>query len=85
MRYQIVWAESAARELGKLEPSVARQIYSRVGELANNPYRNVKKLAGERGFRLRVGDYRVIFDIDGERLNILVLKVGHRSRIYRQN
>lgn len=83
MRYQIIWAESAARELGKLEPPVARHIYSKVGELADNPYRNVKKLSGDRGFRLRVGDYRIIFDIDGERLKILVLKVGHGSRVYR--
>lgn len=83
MKYQVIWAESAARELGKLEPSVARQIYSKVGELADNPYRNVRKLRGDKGFRLRVGDYRVIFDVDGERLRVLVLKVGHRSRIYR--
>ena len=83
MKYQIIWAESAARQMRKLEPPVARHIYSRVGELAENPYRNVRKLRGDKGFRLRVGDYRVIFDIDGKRLRILVLKVGHRSRIYR--
>ena len=62
---------------------MARQIYSKVEELADSPYRNVRKLKGEKGFRLRIGDYRVIFDIDGKRLRILVLKVGHRSRVYR--
>jgi len=82
MKYQIIWSESAAKQLKRLNRTVARHIYRKVEELSTDPYRNVKKLVSERGFRVRVGDYRVIFDIDGDRLRILILKVGHRSKIY---
>ena len=44
----------------------------------------VTKLVGDPGFRLRVGEYRIIIDIDKEKLLILVIKIGHRSRIYKR-
>jgi mRNA interferase RelE/StbE len=42
----------------------------------------VTKLVGDPGYKLRVGDYRVIIDIDNKKLTILVLKAGHRKNIY---
>jgi len=43
----------------------------------------VTKLVGDSGYRLRVGDYRVILDIDEGNLIILVIKIGHRKKIYK--
>jgi len=82
MEYRIIWSESAEKQLKKLEHIIAKQIHRKVGELSKDPFRNSKKLVGERGYRLRVGDYRVIYDIDGSKLLILVIKVGHRRNIY---
>jgi mRNA interferase RelE/StbE len=83
MGFEIIWSEGAVRELKRLDRVVAKKIFEKVGELSENPYRNVKKLTGIPYFRLRVGDYRVILDIQKDVLRVLVLKVGHRKKIYK--
>lgn len=83
MPFEIVWSDSAARQLQKLDRPVARRIYDKVGELRHEPFRVVRRLAGEPYYRLRVGDYRVILRIREQELQILVLKVGHRETVYR--
>ena len=82
MVYQIIWSESASRQLGKLDRSVAKRILDRVQELESSPYRSLRRLIGVPYYRLRVGDFRVIVEVTDERLLVLVLKVGHRSQIY---
>ena len=55
-----------------------------IDELAENPRpRNSRKLRGKEGWRIRVGDYRVIYEIDDEAQEVLVLDVGHRRDVYR--
>ena len=66
----------------KLEHGVSRRIHEKVGELSEDPFKNAIKIAGEKSYRIRVGDYRVIFDIKQETLQVLVVKVGHMSTIY---
>jgi mRNA interferase RelE/StbE len=83
MGFEIIWSEAAARELKRLDRVVAKKIFEKVGELGENPYRNVKKLVGLPYFRLRVGDYRILLDIQKDVLRVLVLKVGHRKGTYK--
>jgi len=79
--HKVIWDEKAYDALNKLEPIVSRRILNKVKELSENPYsKDIKRLKGIEGFRLRVGDYRVIFEIEGE--IIYILKVGHRKNIY---
>ncbi len=82
MPFEIIWSESAASQLEKLDRTVARRIFDKVGGLHEKPHRFVRKLANSPYYRLRVGDYRVILDIQENVLRILVLKVGHRKSIY---
>ena len=82
MAFEILWSDPAIRQLKKLDRSVGRRIFDKVGELAEEPHRFVQKLVNSPYYRLRVGDYRVILDIQGDVLRILVLKVGHRASIY---
>jgi len=82
MVYRIVWSESAARQLAKLDRSVAKRILERVQELESDPYRLLRRLVGVPYYRLRVGDFRVIVEVAQDRLLVLVLKVGHRSTVY---
>ena len=82
MAFEIIWSDLAIRQLKKLERTIARRIFNKVGELVENPHRFVQKLVNSPYYRLRVGDYRVILDIQGALLRILVLKVGHRESIY---
>jgi mRNA interferase RelE/StbE len=79
--FQIIWDEKAYSELDKLEPIISRRIAKKVCELSEYPFfKDIKKLKGREEFRLRVGDYRVIFEIDKD--VIYILKVGHRKNIY---
>ncbi|MBI4415997.1 MAG: type II toxin-antitoxin system RelE/ParE family toxin [Euryarchaeota archaeon] len=82
MVFEIIWSDSAIRQLKKLDRTVARRIFDKVGQLAENPHRFVQKLVDAPYYRLRVGDYRVILDIQDDLLRILVLKVGARDSIY---
>jgi len=83
MKFQIIWSDSAANELKKLDRSVSKRIFKKVSELCENPYHlDVIKMVGDPYFRLRVGHYRVIFDIQNDLLRILIIKVGHRKNIY---
>ena len=82
MDYGIVWSIQASKQLERLDRSVAKRIHEKVGQLYQNPERYVEKLVRYPYYRLRVGDYRVILDIQNEMVRILILKVGHRSNVY---
>lgn len=81
MTFQIIWSVSAIKELRKLDRSVARRIYDTVSRLSGEPYRWVIRIVNSPYYRLRVGDYRVILDIEEGALRILVIKVGHRKNV----
>jgi len=83
--YEVVWKSSARKEARKLPADVLRRILGAVAELRSEPRpRGVRKLKGaERTYRLRVGDYRVIYSILRRRLVIEVVRVAHRREVYR--
>lgn len=84
MEYKIAWSIKAAKQMERLDRSVAKRIYEKVDQLHLNPERYVEKLVRYPYYRLRVGDFRLILDIQTQMLSVLILKVGHRSRIYEQ-
>lgn len=83
--YQLTYTKRAKKSLLSLPPNVARLIRDKLRQLAENPYatsNNATKLQGRPGYRLRVGNWRIIYEIQGDRLVILVLDVGPRGGIY---
>ncbi|MEK6926092.1 MAG: type II toxin-antitoxin system RelE/ParE family toxin [Nanoarchaeota archaeon] len=79
--YKIEWTKISLENLEGLENQISGRITKKVNELVENPLsKDIKKLKGLAGYRLRVGDYRVIFDIEKD--TIFILKVGHRKNIY---
>jgi len=85
MTYQIEYQASAAKALSKLPKSTSLAIEKAVNNLATNPRpAGATKLTGHNEWRIRVGDYRVIYTINDNQLVVLVVKVGHRSQIYRR-
>ena len=83
--YQIVYTKEAAKTLHKLPRNAARLIQEKLEDIAANPRtqrNNVTKLQNRPGYRLRVGDWRVIYKIDDDQLVILVLKLGSRGGVY---
>ncbi len=82
--YELRYSDLALKQLKKLEKGIQIRILTILERLRIRPEScDIKKLVGMPGFRLRVGDYRIIFDIEKERLLILVLQLGHRQDIYR--
>ena len=85
MAYRIEFAPRADRQFRALERSLQVRLGRRIDSLAENPRpQGIKKLAGEEDlYRLRVGDYRIIYRIQEKRLLVLVVGVGHRADVYR--
>ena len=84
VRYRVILPKSVQKELDRLPGDVVRRILARLAELETNPRpTNVKKLKGRNAWRIRVGDYRVIYEIHDRQLQILVITIGHRREVYR--
>lgn len=81
--YSIEFTDTARKQLLKLPRDVQKRVISALERIRIRPEAYVKKLVGDPGYRLRVGDYRVIMDIEHNKLIILVLKVGHRKNVYK--
>jgi len=84
--YQLFFTRQALKTLRKLPRNTADRIREKLLHLAKAPYArnaNVTKLQNRSGYRLRIGDWRVIYEIEDEQLRILVLKIGPRGEVYR--
>ncbi|HXG57927.1 MAG TPA: type II toxin-antitoxin system RelE/ParE family toxin [Thermoanaerobaculia bacterium] len=82
--YQIVYKESARRDIARLDLSVAARIVPKIRALEKDPRPpGVKRIKGERAlWRIRIGDWRVIYEIDDEARLVRVMYVRHRSKAY---
>jgi mRNA interferase RelE/StbE len=81
--YSIDFSKKAQKKLDKLSDSIANPILSAIGNLSDNPRpQGYTKLKGRKGYRIRVGDYRIIYDIFDSILLIEVIDLGHRKEIY---
>lgn len=83
--YQIEWKASALRELKRLDRKIIPRIISAVEFLSTNPFpAGVRKLQGaDNAYRVRVGDYRIIYEVIHARIVIVILRVRHRKDAYR--
>ena len=82
--YDILFSLTAKRQLQGLEKETQKHIIAVLERIRVRPERFVKKLVADPGYRLRVGEYRVIMDIDKGNLLVLVIKIGHRRNIYKK-
>ncbi|MFO7678336.1 MAG: type II toxin-antitoxin system RelE/ParE family toxin [Thermoplasmatota archaeon] len=82
MTYQIFFTDKAKKQLEKLEKVDQERIIKSLVRIRIRPEAHITKLVGDPGYKLRVGDYRVILEIEKEKLIILVLMLGHRKNIY---
>lgn len=81
--YKIDFSKKAQKKLDKLSDEIANPILCAIGNLSLDPRPNgCKKLKGRSGYRIRIGDYRVIYEIFDGKLLIDVVDLGHRKDIY---
>ena len=83
MTYQIFFTDKASKQLKKLEKVDQERIIKSLERIRIRPEAHITKLIGDPAYKLRVGDYRVILEIEKEKLIILVLMIGHRKNIYK--
>lgn len=84
MNYEIEFGKHVIRQFSKLTSSQIPKIKSAIAALADNPRpAGYKKLKGYNAYRIRSGDYRIIYEIHDEIITIIIVDVGHRSSIYR--
>ena len=80
--YRLIFSKKALDFLNKLESEFKERIWNKLRLCRENPFRFLEHLGQIEGYKLRVGDYRVIIDVDNKDMALHVLKVGHRKNIY---
>jgi len=82
MNYKIILNKEIHETFYKLEPIFSRRIIKKIRELSEDPFsKDIKRVRKETVYRLRVGKYRILFEIEKDK--IIILKVGHRKNIYK--
>jgi mRNA interferase RelE/StbE len=83
-KYSIEFKKSATKELNSLLNKEIKKILNTINQLIENPRPiNSKKLSATERYRLRVGDYRILYEIIDQRLIIYIIKIAHRKDVYR--
>lgn len=81
--YEIIYSNSATKFLKKLPKQKQEHILSVLERARIRPESHFERLVGQKTYKVRAGDYRIIADIYKEKLCILVIKIGHRRNIYK--
>ena len=81
---KISFVKSAEKELLSLNKALAKRVLEKIASLEDGPYgQGSQKLAGGKGYRIRIGDYRVVYTINSTSKIITIIKIGHRREVYK--
>ena len=83
-RFQIEITETAKKFLNKLSKNDAENILKKIYSIRENPFRYLKRLQGEKLWRLRIADYRAVMDVIVSMNKIVIIRIGHRKNVYDQ-
>jgi mRNA interferase RelE/StbE len=81
--FVIEFTKHAQDFINKLENKDAEIILNKIYSMRENPFRNLKRLQGEKLWRLRIGDYRAIIDVIVSNNKIIIVRIGHRKNVYK--
>jgi len=82
-RYEIRFLPSVRKDLRGIPKATVRRILRKIDQLAENPRPpDSKKLTGRSLFRIRVGPYRIVFEVNDNEVVVVIVKVGHRRDVY---
>jgi len=82
--YEVLASRAAARDIKRLPPETKPRIRVAISALGEDPRGRAEKLAAEDAYRVRVGDYRIVFRVDDSAREVLVARVKHRRDVYRR-
>jgi len=80
--YQLIFDKRALDFLNKLEKEIKERIWSKLQQCKEDPFHFLEHLEEIEGFKLRIGDYRLIIDVDNTAKTLTILKAGHRKNVY---
>lgn len=84
-KYKLELTRTAQKNLKKLDTQTLNKLLPKIESLKDNPFPSgAKKLVSADGYRIRVGDYRVVYDIFEDLILVKILKIGHRKDIYKK-
>ncbi len=81
--YSIIFSDLAKKQFSKLNTEIKERVVAVIKRCRIRPYTYVKKIIGSTHYRLRAGDYRIVVDIKDNKLEIIVIEIDHRKRIYK--
>lgn len=83
MTYRLLYTKTAFSDIKRLDSIIKKRVKKKIEEYSLNPVVNAKKLINSviGSYRWRIGNYRIVFDIDGNK--IIILRIGHRREIYK--
>ncbi|MDF2421692.1 MAG: type II toxin-antitoxin system RelE/ParE family toxin [Nitrosopumilus sp.] len=84
MVWEVVWSAKSVKQLGKIDKKNTQKIYDSVLDCIQDPFKTVIRLTNSPFYRLRIGSYRVILDLQQNKMIIFVVETDHRGRIYKK-
>jgi len=82
-RYEIVFKRSVYKDLKPIPKADVKRIIERIDSLAEDPRGpGCEKLSGQERYRVRQGVYRIVYEIEDNRLTVTIVKIGHRGQVY---
>lgn len=85
-KYRVVFRKSVAHDLRRIPNRDVRRILVAIDFLSRDPRSSgIEKLSGQERYRMRQGDYRIIYEIKDDKVIVVVVKVGHRKDVYRRS
>jgi mRNA interferase RelE/StbE len=83
-RYKLVFRKSVTRDMRQIPNRDLRRILATIDALSEDPRpAGVEKLSGQERYRVREGDYRVVYEISDDEVIVVVVRIGHRKDVYR--
>lgn len=84
MTWQVIWSEKSVKQLEKIDKKTAQKIYNSILECIEDPFRFVIRLTNSPFYRMRVGNYRIILDLQQNKMIVFVVEADHRGQIYKK-
>ena len=81
MKYKIQIKKSVKKDISSFDKSTMRRLIKAIQKLESKPYENAKKLFGENLYRIRVGHYRIVYEIVKKEARIEIYKISHRKNV----
>ena len=82
-KYKIQIKKSVQKDISCFDKKTNQRLIKTIQKLQRNPYTNTKKIIGKEFYRIRVGNYRIVYEIKKTDFEIIVYKIGHRKNIYK--